>query len=642
MPGIFGVVNFNNNLTEIACDIVEKTYSKYLIDEFNYLKKENVYMAYAKQNFLNKTQKKNLPCIENSYTFIADAIVYNREKLIDKFNIDCSECDFSDSDLIIDTYKKAKYDTASLINGDFAFVIYDHEKKEAYICRDHVGKQALYYYFKDGILIFSSLMDTIVEYLSSIDIDVTKNEEWMANFLALNSLVNQHDIKSTIYNEIFLVKPATYMVFSEDKCTENLYWDLKNVKKLKFKSDKEYVDNFLEIFKESVVKRLNVNRKVAIKISGGLDSTSVAALAAIELKKTKKELLAYNFSYDKKYKFDDMPNYLVADEMEYVNELAKSHSNIIVESTSCEDKSSLDDIDNFINCLEQPYKIIENLYWGNDLAIKARDAGCDVLLSGQYGNITISFGDFNSLARTLFRENIFTFFKELNSYSKKYGASRKFVVKNFLKSIAKKNSCSFENSIINKSLIKKYKLEEVYQRKRLNMQGGFMASKKHIEEKRGFFVDLSYLGVVESKMALMTGIADRDPTRDKDLIEFCVSIPNNQYIRNGEDRYLIRRAMKGFLSDYIRTNYKKKGVQSVDWANRVYDKKENLQFEVSNLLDNKNIEQYINMEMVKNLILECLQEEKYDKGKLKLIFNAIIFNRLDKLLNKKIINEVKI
>ena len=74
-------------------------------------------------------------------------------------------------------------------------------------------------------------------------------------------------------------------------------------------------------------------------------------------------------------------------------------------------------------------------------------------------------------------------------------------------------------------------------------------------------------GAIWSDMGDAYGLQACDPTMDKRLVEFCLSIPDEQYRLNGQDRALIRRAMKGFLPEEVRLNTRR-GSQAADLGRR--------------------------------------------------------------------------
>jgi asparagine synthase (glutamine-hydrolysing) len=79
----------------------------------------------------------------------------------------------------------------------------------------------------------------------------------------------------------------------------------------------------------------------------------------------------------------------------------------------------------------------------------------------------------------------------------------------------------------------------------------------------------SHLGVISTKFGLAHQLAWRDPTMDRRVIEFCLSVPEGQYVRGGRERHLIRRAMAGIIPDKVLLNETVRGAQAADWTQRL-------------------------------------------------------------------------
>ena len=198
------------------------------------------------------------------------------------------------------------------------------------------------------------------------------NEQWITEYLSLKGVVHEMKFEDTLYKDIKQVQGATYISLRNNKLIEEKYWDpIKEVKSLKLNSEEEYHKAFLKVYNEAVKCRLRCIGDVAISLSGGLDSSSVAALAAKELKKENKRLKG--FSSVPLKEFDgNVSRGRIADESDYIEELRKMYPNIDIEYCRCENKNSLTDIEYFNEVLEQPHKIIENLYWIDNILKKAR------------------------------------------------------------------------------------------------------------------------------------------------------------------------------------------------------------------------------------------------------------------------------
>lgn len=324
-------------------------------------------------------------------------------------------------------------------------------------------------------------------------------------------------------------------------------------------------------FFEAVSCRLRCINEVGVMLSGGLDSGSVACIAAKQLNAKSKRLKAFSSIPILGYK-DYMPKDLIADESEYIQSIADMYNNIDLTFCRSENKNSVTDIDFLINILEQPHKIIENLFWYNQIIKSASESGCKVLLNGQGGNMTISYGYFMENTLTMLKKfKIIKVIKEINGYSELYSIPKKYITNaaikaaipcNFKKLVRKKtykNIDIFKMTPVNKNLINKWDLE-----KRLKGRGFYNYPIKYSDnnEMKKNIVDpiaFSQIALIETKLSLAHGIVNRDPTNDKRVIEFCISLPDNQFVRYGKERYLIRRAMKNILPDKIRLNYSKEG-----------------------------------------------------------------------------------
>jgi len=90
------------------------------------------------------------------------------------------------------------------------------------------------------------------------------------------------------------------------------------------------------------------------------------------------------------------------------------------------------------------------------------------------------------------------------------------------------------------------------------------------------------------------GIDMRVPAADQRVVEFCIGIPNDQFRRNGRERWLIKRAMQGRLPDSVLSNTKR-GYQAADWFPRLGREREQLAAEVKRLTGNPEVSSVIDL-----------------------------------------------
>ena len=160
----------------------------------------------------------------------------------------------SDCEIILHLYKKYGIDkTCKLLDGEFAFVLYDSNNNTTYVARDQLGIRSLYW-GKGGK---GGKGD--------------KDEE--------NELFISSELKSIPSNDIFIEQfpVASYWCSSNNKITK-FYTFLSSIKCIE--NEETIIENIRKLFINAVEKRLMSDRKLACLLSGGLDSTTVAAIVA--------------------------------------------------------------------------------------------------------------------------------------------------------------------------------------------------------------------------------------------------------------------------------------------------------------------------------------------------------------------------
>ena len=199
------------------------------------------------------------------------------------------------------------------------------------------------------------------------------------------------------------------------------------------------------------------------------------------------------------------------------------------------------------------------------MAKKCSEENVKVMLVGQNGNVSISFGDFFTHIQTLLHEgNIVEIIKEVNAANKRYGKPKKQIYSTIIgnsipysvKKFRHRKEYTIENriedSVVRLELAEKYNVEKRFEE---NDYNPIIPKTKTLKEIRKNILDaatLSHIAIMETKDSLKYGIIKRDPTKDKRIMEFCLSIPSGEYVHKGEERYLIRSAMEGYLPEEIR------------------------------------------------------------------------------------------
>lgn len=280
--------------------------------------------------------------------------------------------DASDAELILHTYAVFGSSFLDHLIGDFAFAIWDGRQKELIAARDHFGVRPLYYANQAGTLAIASDINA----LRTLGlISGTLDELAVADFLLFGKYLEP---ELTIYRDVRTLPPASTMWFGLDGLRIRRYWQLEHGIEYRFKKDSDYVDRFEELFSQAVTDRLGADR-VALELSGGMDSTSIAAVAAAEAKISGRSLQAYTVTCDDIFPTDDET---------FFTKMVASHLSLSLQCDPIENYDLFERFDSTELVTDQPVPGA-NLAQRYDYFARLGQEGVRVLLSGQGGDAVL-------------------------------------------------------------------------------------------------------------------------------------------------------------------------------------------------------------------------------------------------------------
>lgn len=616
----------------------------YRADTTGTWQKSQVFFGCHAQHITPESVGENLPYSDNltGLTITADAIIDNRADLFDKLSINHSQRNgMSDGMLILQTYRKWGQECSKYLLGDYAFVIWDKKKRELFCAVDHTGTRTFYYFRNKELFAFATLIKPL---FVLPEINKEHNDIWIADFLAMPALVNQLDPELTLYENIYLLPAGhTLTVGHDGDVKKSIYWQVERYPVLKMKSDEEYAEALREVLGEAVRCRLRSIRPVGVMMSGGLDSTSVACMAARELAVSGRRLTAFSAV--------PMPGYRnwlhasnLADETPYIEAVREYNGNIDVRYINSDGIHSLSNTNRFFAMLEQPYKIIENLFWLDNIMASAKECDIGVILMGSAGNNTISYGYVQPYLISLFRSRHYyrllceswavarTKRRPMRALLGLYKSLVPYELKKKLKPFKNFNSynMSFLDLVpINPDFAQRTSVQERfhqfgYDPLYRSIQDSFETRQKRLSP--GYF---SHLSVFMTKLSLAHGVAMRDPTMDKRVIEFCLSMPESQYVHKSKERLLIRRSMVGILPDKVRLNETIHGTQSADWTQRLQPCWPELVAEIGNIGINEAERKYLDINKIQRELAKAstLKDNAADDFNFRMLIRSLIFSR---------------
>jgi asparagine synthase (glutamine-hydrolysing) len=186
--------------------------------------------------------------------------------------------DDTDAELVLRAYECWGEESPAKIIGDFAYLIWDCRRHQLFCARDAFGTKPFFYHF-DGHAFFAA--SELQQILQNPLVSLLPNEGYIAEYLS--GQLYTHD--ETLWSAIQRLPPCHALVANANGVTRKRYFDLDPGKTIRHRTDEEYAEHFLEIFREAVRCRMrSSNGAVAAGLSGGLDSSSIAVVGASELR----------------------------------------------------------------------------------------------------------------------------------------------------------------------------------------------------------------------------------------------------------------------------------------------------------------------------------------------------------------------
>ena len=210
---------------------------------------------------------------ENEYSIVYNGQIYNtselRNALIENgfiFNTT------SDTEVLLKAFIFYGYDVVKHLNGIFAFAVWNKNKEELFLARDHFGIKPLFYTITNDNLIFASEIKALFKF-PGVEKVIDQN-----GVCELFGVGPAHTAGTTVFKNIYELKPANFAIFNKYGLFVHRYW--------KFRS-KPHTDSFGEtcnkvkfLLEDSIKRQLVADVPLCVFLSGGLDSSIITAYAS--------------------------------------------------------------------------------------------------------------------------------------------------------------------------------------------------------------------------------------------------------------------------------------------------------------------------------------------------------------------------
>ena len=495
------------------------------------------------------------------FVLAADVRLDNREEIGARLRLGSDLAYLTDERLLLVALERLGTAALDLILGDYAFALFDRDARRLVLARDPLGQRPLFYSDQPGYFAFASMpsgLHAIEGMMRSPDANR------LAEFVGLLPLEGS----GSFYRDICRVQPGHMVTIDEIGIRERRYWTPQR-RELRLGSPDAYREAFRAELDRAVASRMRGSGAVvATHLSSGWDSGAVTATVARLGAASGVRTVAFT-AVPRQGASADAPFKRIGDEGDLAGEVARMHPGIEHVRIAGAPVSPVAALDQYYDNYQRPLATLCNQLWLTAIREDARRRGAHVLLTGEFGNWTISSSPPTLLADLLRERRWATWWREARAARSKRGARwRGVAAASFAPWLpdavwrsARRFSSRPEASVY--TAVHPSLSAQLDARREFMGVGLAKRPKDHFAERIRRICQHDF---GEWRKGTLGGwrIEERDPTADRRLIEFCLSLPLDALLKDGARRPLARAALADRLPPAV-LDERRKGYQAADW-----------------------------------------------------------------------------
>jgi len=454
-----------------------------------------------------------------------------------------------DTETILHLYEEHGEKCVDYLRGMFAFAIWDQHRQELFIARDRLGVKPLYYvHSDDGSLFFGSEIKTL---LAAGAVKPDLNYESLPDYLANHATSGEE----TLFRGVKRLLPGHTLTWKDGALAVNQYWDVSFAKGEENRSEKQYIAEWYELFRTSVRLRLMADVPLGMFLSGGIDSSAIAAVMS---QLVSDPIKTFSVAFEERE----------ANELEYARLVARTfktdHSEILVTP-----EQFFAELPKLVWHEDEPLAHPSSvaLYFVSRLAsehvkVVLTGEGSDELLAGyaRYRKtiLNLAIGSrYHALTPSGMKNSVRSRIEKLGLGSK----VRQKLMRSFLVLEPDIESIYFDNFAVFPRAMQPRLLSDETKDRVGDIQP-YVAIKNALNGSdaeslldRLLYADIkTYLHELlmkQDQMSMATSVESRVPFLDHKLVEFSTRLPTRLKLRGWTTKYVLRQSMKGVLPQQI-------------------------------------------------------------------------------------------
>lgn len=504
----------------------------------------NALLGHCRLSIIDLSEQASQPMhYLDRYTIVHNGEIYNYIELREELQkLGYSFQTGSDTEVILAAYDYYNEECPEHFDGMFAFAIWDQQEQQLFAARDRFGEKPFYYSFNGDQFVFASE----IKALWAAGIERRPNLQMLFNFITIGYTDNPGRPEETFYDNICKLPAASWLYFtpSENDLLINKYWDIDLSVQRTGISDQQALEQFDHLFALSVRRRLRSDVPVGTSLSGGLDSSSIAAV----IYQSQQAGNTASFTT-----FTAVFPGFANDETTYARQVAGQFG-LLQQTIAITVDDFVNDWERFLHFQEEPFGSA-SAYAQYKVFELARQHNVKVLLDGQGADETMAGYRkyYKWYWQELFQKRKLVRSGELRA-ARQLGIQENFTFKNVIASL-------FPD--IASAVLEKQYLANALQQEDLNTEFVQLQSKEAYYTPPATF-NLNgalYFNTCMHGLEELLRIADRNsmahgrevrlPFLSHELVEFIFSLPSHFKIRDGWTKWLLRQSKKDVLPPEI-------------------------------------------------------------------------------------------
>ncbi|MGQ1890966.1 asparagine synthase (glutamine-hydrolyzing) [Thermophagus sp. OGC60D27] len=458
----------------------------------------------------------------------------------------------SDTEVLLLAYREFGTNCLNMLNGQFAFAVWDIKEKSLFLARDRVGIRPLYYTIKDHELVFASEMKSLFEF---------PGIERKLDYEALQQVFTFWSTLSpkTVFENVLELSPGHYLKFKNGSVEVKKYWEpVFSGSNKQFSGSIEDAGEELEYLLNDAVKlRLRADVSVGSYLSGGLDSAVIASL----IRRNSPEGLLQTFSIG----FSDQEYDEGGFQDRMVKQLQTKHHKAFCSAT---------DIADFfpatvwhaemplLRTAPVPMFLLSRLVRQNNIKVVMTGEGADEMLGGYnlFKEMMVRrfwAKDPKSKLRPMLLSRLYPYLPQIKNMSP---AALKMFFGYRLKdvdSVVYSHLLRWHNTArIKKMMLHNNELPESNLIDQMEAQWSSileecdsLSKAQYIESK--IFMSGYLLSAQGDRMAMANSVEGRYPFLDHRVMEFCATLPENFKLKGLKEKVLLKHRFRNQLPQQV-------------------------------------------------------------------------------------------